>query len=358
MTLTYDLGTLGWNSQFETEFEPFKKQGFYPARVALEYQGLYRVYCEAGELLAEVTGRLRYVAEHRADFPSVGDWVAIAPLAGEGRAVIHALLPRTSKFSRKAAGETTEEQIVATNVDTIFLVQGLDQNYNLRRVERYLALAFESGARPVIVLNKMDLCEETGARMEEIEDVASGVPIHAISSKLKLGLEQLDPYLVHGQTVAFLGSSGVGKSTLINRLIGEDRQKTRDVREEDSKGRHTTVHRELIVLHSGGLLIDTPGMRELQLWEADDGLGDTFADIEEIAAHCRFTDCGHQTEPDCAVLRAVQSNELEESRFENYKKMHRELEYLDSRQNVRVQIERKEREKRAHRGYNRIKRKR
>ena len=354
----YDLETLGWTRHFETEFESITREGYAAARVALEYQGLYRVYCEAGELLAEVSGRLRYQAADRANFPAVGDWVAISPVASEQKAIIHAVLPRVSKFSRKSAGEVTEEQIVATNVDTIFLVHGLDNNYNLRRIERYLTLAFESGARPVIVLSKMDVCDRLDRRLMEAESVARGVPVHAISSTMNQGLEQLDDYFAVGRTVAFLGSSGVGKSTLINRLMGEERQKTQDVREGDDRGRHTTVHRELIVLPSGGLLIDTPGMRELQLWEADEGLVGTFSDVEEIAARCRFSDCRHQSEPGCAVIEAVQRDELGQARLENYKKMQREIEYLDARQDVRMQMERKTKVKRIHRSFNRMKPKR
>jgi ribosome biogenesis GTPase len=354
----YALETLGWNAHFEKSFEEFATDGFSPARVALEYQGLYRIYCEHGELLAEVTGRVHYNAESRSDYPAIGDWVAITPLADERKAIIHRVLPRLSKFSRKVAGETTEEQIVATNVDTIFLVQGLDSNYNLRRLERYLALAVESGAQPVIVLNKSDLADDIDSRLAEVESIAPDVPAHAISSKTLSGLDQLDRYLAPGITVAFLGSSGVGKSTLINRLMGEERQKTRDVREGDDKGRHTTVHRELIVLPRGGLLIDTPGMRELQLWDADEGLAGTFTDIEEIASQCRFGDCGHQTEPDCAVRQAVEAGELDASRLENYHKMQRELEYLDSKQDVRLQQERKNKWKRIHKAYNRMKMKR
>jgi ribosome biogenesis GTPase len=354
----YDLDTLGWNAHFEKSFEEFATNGFAPARVALEYQGLYRIYCEHGELLAEVTGRVHYNAQSRSDYPAVGDWVAITPLSDERKAIIHGILPRLSKFSRKVAGETTEEQIVATNVDTIFLVQGLDSNYNLRRLERYLALAVESGAQPVIILNKSDLADDIDSRLAEVESIAPDVRAHAISSKTLSGLDQLDRYLARGVTVAFLGSSGVGKSTLINRLMGEERQKTRDVREADDKGRHTTVHRELIVLPSGGLLIDTPGMRELQLWEADEGLAGTFKDIEEVASRCRFGDCGHQTEPDCAVLQAVEAGELAASRLENYHKMQRELEYLDSKQDIRLQLERKNKWKRIHKAHNRMKVKR
>jgi ribosome biogenesis GTPase len=353
----YDLSTLGWNPVFEQEFESYKRDVALPGRVALEYQGLYRIFYEGGELLAEVTGRFRYQARNRSDFPAVGDWVAVTPTTG-GKAIIHGVLPRRSKFSRKVAGEVTEEQIVATNVDTVFLVHGLDNNYKLRRIERYLTLAFDSGAKPVIILSKSDLCDEPEARLLEARQAAAGVPVHAVSSRLNQGIEQLSQYLERGRTIGFLGSSGVGKSTLINRLIGEERQKTRDVREGDDRGRHTTVHRELIVLPGGGLLIDTPGMRELQLWDVDDGLSGTFADIEQIAAICRFSDCRHETEPGCAVLEAVERHEIDPLRLGNFKRMQREVEYLESRRDTRLFADRKAREKRVHKSFNRMKPKR
>jgi ribosome biogenesis GTPase / thiamine phosphate phosphatase len=351
----YDLKTLGWSSFFERAFEPYEGQEYEAGRVALEYQGIYRVFTDGGELLAEVTGKLRFQAQERADFPAVGDWVVITRIANENKASIHAILPRFSKFSRKAAGEVTEEQIVATNIDTIFLVQGLDKNYNLRRIERYLALAQESGSRPVIILSKADLIEDAEARAREVEQVAASVPVHVISSKLSQGLEPLYQYLGTGLTIAFMGSSGVGKSTLINRLLGKEQQKTQEVREEDSKGRHTTVHRELIVLPQGGLLIDTPGMRELQLWDAGEGLADTFADIETFARDCYFGDCRHDNEPNCAVKAAVEEGILDASRLESYKKLQKEKEYQRSRQDTKAQLSRKQKMKMLNKSYNKMK---
>ena len=352
----HDLITLGWDSFFEKEFEPFKSAGYGVGRVALEHKGGYRLYTEGGELAAEITGRVRFEALGRADFPAVGDWVAITVQPGEGKASIHAILPRKSKFSRKTAGSVTDEQIVATNIDTVFLIQSLDKNYNLRRLERYLVLALESGAAPVIILSKADLSESVEERRLEVEAIAPGIPVHAISTKMNEGLGQLNAYLGVGRTIAFLGMSGVGKSTLINRLVGRDVQKVREVRAHDDRGVHTTRHRELVILPSGGLLVDTPGMRELQLWDVSEGLSDSFIDVETLAAACRFSDCTHKQEPDCAVRDAVEGGSLDPKRLENYLKMGKELEYLESRQDTRTQLKRKERTRKIMKEYNKIKR--
>ncbi len=352
----HDLKTLGWDSFFEKEFEPFKNAGYEVGRVALEHKGGYRLYTESGELPAEITGRVRFEALGRADFPAVGDWVVITVQTGEAKASIHAILPRKSKFSRKLAGSVTDEQLVATNIDTVFLIQSLDKNYNLRRLERYLVLALESGAAPVIILSKADLSESVEAKRLEVESIAPGIPVHAISTKMNEGLEQLNAYLCAGRTIAFLGMSGVGKSTLINRLVGRDVQKVQEVREHDDRGRHTTRHRELVILPTGGLLVDTPGMRELQLWDAGEGLSDSFTDVETLAAGCRFSNCTHKQEPDCAVRDAVGNGSLDPKRLENYLKMGKELEYLESRQDTKTQLKRKERTRKLMKEYNKIKR--
>ncbi|WML45752.1 ribosome small subunit-dependent GTPase A [Neobacillus sp. PS3-40] len=327
-----NLKTLGWNKFFEEEFLNYKEQGFDVGRIALEHKKLYRVFSEQGEFLAEVSGKMRFNALEREDYPAVGDWVVISARPEEQKATIHGLLPRKSKFSRKVAGLTTEEQIVASNVDTIFLVNALNADFNIRRIERYILSAWESGANPVIILSKADLCKDIEKKIAEVESVALGVPILPISAEKNTGLNLLTPYLYEGQTIALLGSSGVGKSTLTNALIGHQRQAVKEVREGDDRGRHTTTHRELIVLEKGGILIDTPGMRELQLWEADEGLSQSFSDIESLAENCKFRDCIHKNEPGCAVLNAISNGTLNSDRYYNYVKLQKELAYLQRKE--------------------------
>ncbi len=353
-----DLQHLGWKPFFAEAFAPYREAGFAVARVAAEHRGAYRIFTEGDEMWAEIIGKLRYEATSSADFPAVGDWVVVNTVSDEHRAFIHAVLPRISKFSRRAAGRNAEEQIVAANIDTVFLVQALNHEFNIRRMERYLVVALESGAAPVVILNKADLSDDADAKKLAVEQIAQGVPVYSISAKLNQGVEQLHTYLDVGKTIAFLGSSGVGKSTLINRLIGADRQKVSEIRETDDKGRHTTTHRELILLESGGLLIDTPGMRELQLWDASEGLTDNFADIEAIAEACYFNDCQHEREPNCAVKAALEAGELDARRFENYKKMQKELEFIASQTDKKIELERKEKWKKIHKVFNRIKPKR
>jgi ribosome biogenesis GTPase len=337
-----NLQTLGWNSFFAGHFAKYAEQGYAAGRIALEHKHLYRIYTEHGELLGEISGKLRYSANGREDYPAVGDWVAITPRIEEGKATIHAILPRKSKFSRKAAGETTEEQIVATNVDTVFLVNALNNDFNLRRMERYLILAWESGANPVIILSKADLCDDVERKVAEVESIAIGVPIHVTSSAQGIGLESITPYLREGATVALLGSSGVGKSTLINRLYGAEKQRVNEVREGDDRGKHTTTHRELICLPQGGIIIDTPGMRELQMWEADEGFRDAFEDIESLAEQCQFRDCQHGKEPGCAVKQALRDGSLSAERYQNYQKLQRELAFLARKEDMRLHLAEKQ----------------
>jgi len=328
------LKELGWDNFFQDQFQLVKVPGSVPGRVVSESKGSYQVNSQYGEVTAKITGKMRYQLEGEKTYPAVGDWVVIKPLVNEKKATIHAVLARKSKFSRKVAGERTEEQVVSANVDTVFIVSGLDggRNFNLRRTERYLTLAWSSGANPVIVLNKVDLCPDVDVFIQRVEEIAPGIPIHPVSAKEKTGLEALRKYLAKGYTVAFLGSSGVGKSALINALLGTEKQEVGEVREDDRMGRHTTTRRELILLPGGGMMIDTPGMREIQMWTGEDDLQDTFSDIEALAKRCRFNDCSHKAEKGCAVKEAVDKGDLDPSRLESYRKLQSELNYLASRE--------------------------
>lgn len=328
------LVELGWNSFFENYFASFRAEGLLPLRIARENRGMYAAYGEAGEFSCETSGRFTHEAKGRADFPAVGDWVAAAADLRGQKAVIHAVLPRKSAFSRKLAGRVTDEQIVAANIDTAFIVTGLDLNFNLRRIERYLAMAWNSGAMPVVLLNKSDICAEAEIRRIEVESIAPGVEVYALSAAENAGMESFSKYLQNGKTVAFLGSSGVGKSTIINALLGEQRLAVHEVSETGSRGRHTTTYRELIVLPGGGMVIDTPGMRELQVWGDEEGLKQAFDDIDELALRCRFRDCSHESEPGCAVREAVENGDLDPDRLESFFKLRKEFKYLADRQSM------------------------
>lgn len=327
-----DLKKIGWDNYFEEKFEEYKSKGYSVGRISSEHKNLYKILTEKGEISGEISGKLRFSAQESGNYPAVGDWVVIIMVAGEDKAIIHDILPRKSKFSRKEAGLNTREQIAASNVDTVFLVNALNDDFNLRRIERYLIVAWESGAVPVIILSKADLCDDIDEKISAVERIAVGVSIHIISSFTKEGFDTLQKYFCSNKTVVLLGSSGVGKSTLINELIGEELMDTKEISSFNSKGRHTTTYRQLIALPEGGVVIDTPGMRELQLWDGNEGISGTFEDIENIAKKCYFSDCKHRKEPNCAVKKAINDGVLSAERYENYTKLLKEIKFIESKQ--------------------------
>jgi ribosome biogenesis GTPase len=344
------LSELGWSPDLDEQFEPYRRDGLAPGRIAVQHRGAYDVFAESGQVAAEVSGRLRFGALGPADLPAVGDWVALGQRAGGG-GTIHAVLPRRTAFVRTAASDQqrgSDEQVVAANVDVVFLVSSLVDDLNPRRLERYLVLAWESGADPAIVLTKADLAGDIPGAVASVEAVAIGVPVHVVSNVTGEGVDGLRPYLTGSRTVAALGSSGVGKSMLTNRLVGHELQALGDVR-RDGRGRHTTTRRELIPVPGGGLVLDTPGMRELQLAEVEGGFGEAFEDIAELAARCRFTDCAHESEPGCAVRGALAAGELDAARLASYRKLQRELRHLERRLDRRAQADERRRWRRLER---------
>ena len=304
------------------------------ARVSVQHRDLYRILTECGEIQAVVSGKLNYSASEVREYPAVGDWVLVDRTDdSNGNAIIHHVLTRKSCFERMAAGTSRERQVVAANMDTVFICMALNNDYNLQRLERYLSIVWDSRATPVVILTKRDLCEDVAAKRLEVESVALGADIVITSGLDDDCRTEFTPYISDGKTAAFIGSSGVGKSTLINRLIGEERLETREIRNDD-RGRHTTTHRQLILLPRGGIVIDTPGMRELQLSGAD--LAQSFSDIEQLAEGCRFKDCSHENEPGCDVRRALEDGDLTERRYGNYKKLQKELLFEERRSSMTV----------------------
>lgn len=339
---TFDLIQLGWDDRLSEQFQEYRDEGLVPGRVSVQHRGAWDVLTEAGELRVDAAGRLSHEAGTSAERPVVGDWVAVAVRPDEGTGTIQAVLPRRTRFSRKATLDAASEQVLAANVDVVFIVTSLNEDLSFRRLERYLILAWESGAAPVILLTKSDLADDAASTVAEVAAIAPGVPVHAVSARTGEGIDDVRGHVGPGRTAALLGSSGVGKSTIVNTLLGEDVFETREI-QGGGKGRHTTTRRQLVALPEGGLVIDTPGMRELQLWVADVGLDEAFEDVSGLAGHCRFSDCAHETEPGCAVQAALAQGTLAPERWQSYRKLQRELEALERRLDARAQAEERRR---------------
>jgi ribosome biogenesis GTPase len=341
-----NLATLGWNPGLEAEFRAIKKEDCEPGRIVRQDRGQYHVHAEQGVVTAQLSGRCRHRANDSGDWPAVGDWVVLT--GNEDTLRIVGVIPRSSAVVRKRSGTTTTAQVIAANVDWLLIVCGLDGDFNLRRIERYLSLAWSSDTSPAIILTKTDTCAEAAARIRDVERIAHGVPVYGLNSLEDNVQEELAVHLRPGVTLALVGSSGAGKSTLINALLGSEAQSTKAVRRGDDRGQHTTTHRELFSLEGGAMVIDTPGMRELQPWSDVGGLDTTFADIEALAAGCRFNDCSHTQEPGCAIQEALASGDLTQERWGSYTKQLREQRYLERRVDAQAQREEQARWKKIH----------
>jgi ribosome biogenesis GTPase / thiamine phosphate phosphatase len=341
------LERLGADAALLGAFSHFSQQGLHLARVATAQRDIYQLISETGAVDAEPSGSFCHRAAGRAAFPVTGDWVA-ARIVGPAQALVEAVLPRRTCLSRRAAGSRNDEQPLAANVDVVFLVCGLDGDFNLRRIERYLALVAASGATPVVALNKADLCSDLTERIVETAGVARSAPIVAASAVDAHGLDGLQRFLAPGATVALLGSSGAGKSTIANRLLGEERFQTGEVRASDSRGRHTTVRRELTPLPHSGALIDTPGLRELQLWAGTESVDAVFDEITAVAECCRFRDCTHSGEPGCAVAVALDKGQVDEARWASFRKLRAEAEFHEAMADPLAALERKRKWKAIH----------
>lgn len=339
------LNLLGWNKFFEKQFEQYKTSGFKAGRIITEQKERYIIFTEYGEFQGEISGKLMYSTDSSSDFPKVGDWVVLSIFKEESKVIIHEVLKRKNKFTRQSAGQKVDEQVLAANIDTIFIVQSLDQNYNIRRMERYVSMIYEMKAEPVILLNKSDLTDNAQEKLEEVRKIFPGIISFCLSSIYNVGIEYVKEIIQPGNTYMLIGSSGVGKSTIINCLAGYDILRTNEVRKKDSKGKHTTAYRKMIILENGGLLIDTPGMRGFKLWNAESGFKETFNEIENFAKYCHFADCTHTSEIKCAVIDALKNGKISKERYESYLKLQKELRYLETKQNKFSYLESKKKMK-------------